>query len=220
MVVFWLSAHFSTQVLGFTLTDVSAVLLGHRSMQTGQEAACALWTRLLMFSAVVSLSELLITPSHFPCPFALSLPQLGYATTRCYAVKTAEHATTISGAIVPPASLAFCVRELAARGPGSAMTSCLDRPPSIIHPSAASSLLTLSSFHYWSSPFAERSWMASHPPPKPIRPHLLRLNTQPEVHERQRVSGQCAKSTIQATLLNLQGHGGGWHCNRLCADLS
>lgn len=133
------SVHSSTKVLGFTLPNMSAVLFGHRSMRTGQEeAACAPRTCLLMFSVGLSPSDLLITPSSLPCPFALS-PQLGCATTRCCVVRTVARATTTSDAIVPLASRASCARELAARGPGSVMTNCLDGPPSIIPPSAASS---------------------------------------------------------------------------------
>lgn len=136
-------------------------------MQTGhEEAACALWTRLLMFSAALSRSDLLITPSCLPCPFCFCLPQLGCVTTLCCAVRTAARATTISGATVPPASRASCARELAARAPGSAMTNCLDGPPSIIPPSAASSLSPSQCSLYWLFPFAER----------PGRPPILNQN--------------------------------------------
>jgi len=82
-----------------------------------------------------------------PLPVSLALfplsPQLGCVTTRCCAVRTAVLATTISVAIVPPASRASCARELAARAPGSAVTNCQDGPPSITPLSAASSLLPL-----------------------------------------------------------------------------
>lgn len=58
-----------TEVLGFALPNVSAERWGHRGVQTGpEEAACALWTRLLLFSVVLSLSVPLITPSCLPNP--------------------------------------------------------------------------------------------------------------------------------------------------------
>lgn len=119
--------------------------------------------------------------------FALSL-QLGCVTTRCCAVRTAARVTTINGAIVPPASRVSCVREFAARAPGSAMTNCLDRPPSIFPTSVASSLLCLYCSCYWLLPFAER------PERFPIlnqtlRPHMLRMNSQPYGHEWQRTNG-------------------------------
>ncbi|KAG7229046.1 hypothetical protein INR49_013165 [Caranx melampygus] len=44
--------------------------------------------------------------------------KLECVTTRCCAVRTVARATTISGAIVPPASRASCARELAARARG------------------------------------------------------------------------------------------------------
>lgn len=75
---------------------------------------------------------------------------------RCCAVRTVARATTIRGAIVLPASRASCARELAARAPGSVMTNCLDGPPSIIPPSASSSLLPSQCSRYWLFPFAER----------------------------------------------------------------
>ncbi|KAK2895903.1 hypothetical protein Q8A73_015391 [Channa argus] len=65
--------------------------------------------------------------------------KLECVTTRCCAVRTVARATTINGANVPPASRASCAREFAARGLESAMTNCLDRPPSIF-PTLATSV--------------------------------------------------------------------------------
>lgn len=135
----------------------------------------------------LSLSDLLITPAclllssasalffsslslmFFFSPLLLCLSsQLGCATTRCCAVRTAARATTISGATVPRASRVSCARELAARAPGSARTSCLDEPPSVSTPSASSP--SRRPFCYWLFPFAERLWLP------PWRPLILNQN--------------------------------------------
>lgn len=82
------------KVLGFALPNVSVVLSGHIAMQTGQEeAACALWTCLLMFSVSLLLSDLLITHSRLPFFFCFvsSARVCDNAMLRCQNGGTCHH---------------------------------------------------------------------------------------------------------------------------------
>lgn len=122
-----------------------------------------------MFSTGVSPVWSINHSSCLPYPvffFALCFLQLGCATTPCYGARTVARVTITKGVTAPPASRASCVRELTARAPGSAMTSCLDEPPSISPRTAAGSLGASWQCNCWLFSFAERSQMTFHPQPK------------------------------------------------------
>lgn len=115
-------------------------------MQTGQEeAACALWTCLLMFSAALSLSDLLITPFLSPLPFLLCLRSSG-VWQRDAALSERWHVPPPSAVPLFPRFHGRPVRESSLPGPRGVrwpivwtglLQSSPRRPPARFYPRSA-----------------------------------------------------------------------------------
>lgn len=163
--VSWLSVssvHSSTKVLGFTLPNVSAVLVRDRSMQTGQEeAACALWTCLLMFTEW-SINHPFL--SSLPFCFVSAARVCDNAMLRCQNGGTCHHHQRCH---CPPGFTGVLCERAHCQGPGECDDQLSGRA-SFNHPPNGHQLaFSLVVIPLLIVSLCWVTWMASHPQPKP-----------------------------------------------------